>query len=186
MKYVSLDIETTGLDPYQDQILEVGAIIEDTKNLKPREECPQFHVYVDNERLRGEIFAISMNSNILKKILELKNNKDEINLVTPYNIIPALVTFLKNNGIEKATFAGKNFASFDLQFFKKLYTFSDLKMHHRFLDPTTLFTDFEHDEVLPDLAKCKVRAGIKGNVTHEALDDAWDVIELLRMKYEHN
>ena len=36
------------------------------------------------------------------------------------------------------------------------------------------------DERLPDLLTCKERAGIKGKVTHKAIEDAWDVIELLR------
>lgn len=183
MKYVSLDIETTGLDAQLDQILEVGAIIEDTNNPKAREDCPQFHVYVDNERLSGNTFALSMNANILKKILELKKAKDTVNLVNTGGVISGLVSFLKQNGIEKATFAGKNFAAFDLQFLKKMYGYSDLKLHHRFLDPTVFFTDFNTDEILPDLTLCKTRAGIKGTVTHEALDDAWDVIELLRKKY---
>ena len=30
MRYVSIDIETTGLDRQNDQVLEVGAVIEDT------------------------------------------------------------------------------------------------------------------------------------------------------------
>jgi hypothetical protein len=33
------------------------------------------------------------------------------------------------------------------------------------------------------LDKCKERAKIQGEVTHDALEDAWDVIELLRTQY---
>ena len=43
MKYISIDIETTGLDPENCQILSIGAVIEDTLNQLPFEELPTFH-----------------------------------------------------------------------------------------------------------------------------------------------
>jgi len=46
-----------------------------------------------------------------------------------------------------------------------------------------LFLDWETDEELPSLTNCKARAGIKGNVTHDALEDAWDVVQVLRNFY---
>lgn len=33
MKYVSIDIETSGLDPEINNVLSIGAVIEDTANL---------------------------------------------------------------------------------------------------------------------------------------------------------
>jgi len=51
------------------------------------------------------------------------------------------------------------------------------------IDPAVLFCDFNTDETLPSLTTCKERGGIDGIVTHDAIDDAWDVIELLRKKY---
>lgn len=183
MKYVSLDIETTGLNPDTDDILEIGAIIEDTKLKLPRIQCPSFHVYIDRERLSGDIFALSLNANILKKILELRKSEDR-SLVKPDDVIIQFVEFLKDSGIEKVTFAGKNFMGFDLQFLKKLPHFYLVKFNYRSLDPAILFTDFLNDNCPPDLSLCKKRANLQSNiVTHEALDDAWDVIELLRTQY---
>ena len=43
--------------------------------------------------------------------------------------------------------------------------------------------DWKQDTEVPNLNKCKERAGIQGLVTHNALEDAWDVIEVLRKKY---
>jgi hypothetical protein len=46
-----------------------------------------------------------------------------------------------------------------------------------------LFVDWKNDESLPGLSDCKKRAGLSEVVTHNALEDAWDVVELFRKKY---
>ena len=46
-----------------------------------------------------------------------------------------------------------------------------------------LFADWANDASLPTLDECKRRAKIEGIVTHDALDDAWDVVQLLRTQY---
>ena len=46
MKYLSLHTETTGLDRDLDQVIEIGAIIEDTNNPLPFDEIPKFHAIV--------------------------------------------------------------------------------------------------------------------------------------------
>lgn len=44
--------------------------------------------------------------------------------------------------------------------------------------------DFKNDDWLPNLTTCKEKAGLEETeVTHNALDDAWDVIQVLRAKY---
>jgi hypothetical protein len=43
--------------------------------------------------------------------------------------------------------------------------------------------DWVNDTSLPNLDTCKFRADIQGVVTHNALEDAWDVIEVLRKFY---
>jgi hypothetical protein len=43
--------------------------------------------------------------------------------------------------------------------------------------------DWKNDKSLPNLTTCKERAGVSGIVTHNALEDAWDVIEVLRKFY---
>ena len=42
---------------------------------------------------------------------------------------------------------------------------------------------WKNDDAAPGLGLCKERAGIEGIVTHNALEDAWDVIEILRKFY---
>ena len=80
--------------------------------------------------------------------------------------------------------AGKNFATFDKVFLEQLPRWKQLiDCRNRILDPAILFVDWTSDEALPGLGLCKDRAGIKGIVTHNALEDAIDVVEILRTKY---
>jgi hypothetical protein len=80
--------------------------------------------------------------------------------------------------------AGKNFATFDMLFLKQLPWWQKLiKIRQRVLDPAILVVDWKNDMSLPNLKQCKERTGIEGIVTHNALEDAWDVIEVMRKFY---
>ena len=46
-----------------------------------------------------------------------------------------------------------------------------------------LFVNWINDRQLPNLSDCKKRANLNGVVSHDAIDDAWDVIQLLRTEY---
>jgi oligoribonuclease len=82
------------------------------------------------------------------------------------------------------TIAGKNFGTFDKLFIEKLPRWQQVfKIRQRIIDPTILFTDWCNDESLPNLTTCKERAKTGGEVTHDALLDAFDVIELMRTQY---
>ena len=193
MKYVSIDIETTGLNPFTDNIIEIGAIVEDTKLKLDRNLCPKFHVYINRIEYVGNLYALAMNGRIFQKMVELKNQIDtekkngNVNfkneLVSALDVATEFKDFLTANGIEKVIPAGKNFGSFDLQFLKRLPDFDKIRIHHRVLDPAMLYLKFDTDLEPLDLLTCKQRAGITGEVAHESLDDAWDVIQLLRRFY---
>jgi hypothetical protein len=80
--------------------------------------------------------------------------------------------------------AGKNFGTFDKLFLQELPWWQKLiRTRQRVLDPAILMVDWKKDISLPNLTTCKERAGIEGVVTHNALEDAWDVIEVLRKFY---
>ena len=93
----------------------------------------------------------------------------------------------QSNGDKKigCNAAGKNFSSFDKKFIDgvdKIYDF--IYFRQRVLDPSALYIDWETDETSPDLSTCKKRAGLNEFVSHDSLDDAWDIIELFRKKYK--
>ena len=69
MKYCAIDLETTGLNSWSCDILEVGAVIADTNAEKtPLEMLPVFHCYFVQDTYQGDPFALAMNAEILKKI----------------------------------------------------------------------------------------------------------------------
>ena len=196
MKYVSIDIETTGLDSEACQILQIGAVIEDTSDPKPLEELPKFMCILEHENYSGQPTALSMNSWILKILagLEGLSKDDRIEYRRTNKIIPASLAakqfqmWLMANGFTaestgavKINAAGKNFATFDKLFLQRLPSWSScIQMRQRILDPAILCTDWKNDDSLPNLNTCLKRFKLEGEVTHDAVQDALDVIRVIR------
>jgi DNA polymerase III epsilon subunit-like protein len=227
MKFISIDIETSGLDPESNQVLSIGAIIEDSENPLPLDKCPKFHAAIRHDEITGSLFAINLNRELIETIVSYQtcNNDDErrdvekssgMKFYHKDDIVEAFYHFLYLNGMVNVdpnmnllervmklnsdgksvpvltsrikpthiTVAGKNFATFDKLFLERLPRWKQaIRIKQRILDPAILYVDWKGDSSLPSLGECKERAGINGVVTHNALDDAWDVIELLRKKY---
>ena len=81
--------------------------------------------------------------------------------------------------------AGKNFANFDNKFLERLPRWKQcLKARGRTLDPSVLYIDWKNDDAAPGLSSCKQRAGLGVVVTHNAIDDAMDVVMLFRKFYK--
>lgn len=90
----------------------------------------------------------------------------------------------ETNGPITINAAGKNFATFDKKFIdqiEKFYHFT--RIRQRVLDPSPLFADWSNDTAMPDLTICKERAGLDPFVSHDSLEDSWDVIQLFRTRY---
>ena len=180
-KYVSLDIETTGLNPENCQVLEIGAVIDD--GTTPIEECTTFHCYIDHGLILGEPFAVSMHPTILRRIA---THEDGYTYLQPWEVASQFRDFLKQHGLdsenESVFVAGKNFASFDARFLAKLTNWDKhVRTHHRILDPAAMYWRPEIDGVeLPNTKTCMERAGIDGEVAHTAVEDAIVVVRLIR------
>ncbi len=184
--YVSIDIETTGLNPENCQILEIGAVIDD--GTTPIEHCPTFHCYIDHGLILGESFALSMHQTILRRIA---TREEGYTYLPSWDVVLKFRDFLKQHGLdpenEKIIVAGKNYASFDARFLSKLTGWDKhIKTHHRILDPAALYWQPETDGVeLPDTKTCMQRAGISGEVAHTAIEDAQVVIRLIRQAIDN-
>ena len=222
MIYVSVDIETSGLDHEKHKVLSIGAIIEDTEKKLPYEECPKFNAIVLQNEITGSPRAITMNKEIIAMIGEYLEGTDEtrflMNTHSDYSfykedeVVAEFYRFLFGNGfgyelgpgdfvnntingIEYPAIggktkpitlnvAGKNFGTFDKLFLQELPWWQKLiRTRQRVLDPAILMVDWKNDKSLPNLTQCKERADVTGIVTHNALEDAWDVIEVLRKFY---
>lgn len=186
MKYVSIDLETTGLDVYADDILEIGAVIDDLKS--PINELPRYRAVVGTSRYKGHPYALHLNAKLFKEIVD---GSPDVKL--PRDAIWGFVNFLKDNGIDtsKIHAAGKNFANFDKPFLKNFYDQNRhaigpepciMNFHHRSLDPGSMYLDPVIDKWIPGMEECMRRAGIEGEVAHTAVEDALIVIKLIRFK----
>jgi DNA polymerase III epsilon subunit-like protein len=187
MRYVSIDIETTGLDPERCQILEIGAVIDDLADPKPLEELPRWVCTIGHQEIQGEPYALAMNAAILTRIFLMESPGVFLH---PNSVAKEFRAWLREHGYilhdttgqVSIVAAGKNFAAFDRRFLNRLPNWRQkIRVHHRCLDPVTLYTR-PNDDVPPDTAECLRRAGIDAPVTHNALDDALLVVRLLRAK----
>lgn len=178
MQYVSIDIETTGLNPDVCQILEFAAVLE-TDWKTPVEDLPYFSAIVQHPSYVGEPYALAMNSQILAEIAAGK-------AAHIHHVVTYFTAWLESFGITKFTPAGKNFNGFDKAFLRKLPDWNDIKCHRRAIDPGMLYWRPEADLTLPDTKECCKRAGIPYDGGHRALDDARQVIQLVRAFYGRN
>lgn len=222
MIFISIDVETTGLEKDRYQILSIGAILEDTSKKLPFDEIPKFHAAILHNEITGSPFALNMNKDLIEAIARYQDAEDQdekndivrmtgMNFYQEDQVVEAFFRWLCDNGMVdfkltdmrvvvengksypaltskmkqiSINVAGKNFASFDKIFLERLPRWKQvIRIKQRIIDPSVIFTDWDNDKSLPNLQSCKERAKIEGIVTHNALDDAWDVIQLLRTQY---
>lgn len=200
MKYVSIDIETTGLNPETCQVLSIGAVIEDTDNIMPVKDLPTFHGVMLSREISGDPYAINMNKDLIESMVYWQTGKDDerydlerltgMKFYEKEEIVEAFYNFLLENGFERSpyqihlTVAGKNFGTFDLKFLERLPRWKQyIRVRQRILDPSILYVNWKEDTSLPGLGACKKRANLPEEVAHDAVEDAIDVILLLRKEY---
>lgn len=224
MIYLSIDVETTGLEKDSYQILSIGAILEDTTKKLSFEEIPKFHAAILHNEITGSPFALNMNKKIIEAIVQYQTAEDQdekndlvqmtgMQFYQEDQVVEGFYRWLFDNGlvdfnpllsgqmvrIENGrsypaltskmkpvtlNVAGKNFASFDKHFLERLPRWKQvIRIRQRIIDPSVMFTNWNEDKAIPSLYECKQRAKIEGIVTHDALEDAWDVIQLLRTQY---
>jgi hypothetical protein len=183
--FVSMDIETTGLDPQYCQVLEFGAVIDSLDG--PRDQRKEFHCFVVHERIVGEPYALAMNHEILR-ILANREKHPQYTFLKPHEVAVHVKCWLDANTSESKshTASGKNFAGFDWRFLRRLPGWQEsIRLRHRYIDPAELWWDPELDgTILPDSDTCLARAAITKSTAHRALADAHDTCELVRRWYE--
>lgn len=194
MRFVSIDIETTGLDPETCEILEIGAVINDPAT--PLEGLPTFCFRCLRDVYTGEPYALSMHrdlfrdlANAPKSTVDSEARGSDSRYAHPDAFKRMFSRWLQSWGIDSTNFvaAGKNFANFDARFLRRLSLADMVKWHHRILDPGSMYVRGD-DEFMPDTTECCKRAGIyPGDVPgeeHTAIHDALVVIALIRNHWE--
>jgi len=194
MKYLSIDLETTGLDPESSNVIEFAAILDDTAHPEvPHLDLKCFHCYLAPPEggYRGSPVALGMNGAIFKKIGNILKSEGAAStyslgcVLSPDRLGKWFKDWLKEQGFDLKrgiTGAGKNFGTFDLQFIKRLPGMP--RFHHRVLDPAMFYVNALDGEI-PSLETCMARAGLIGKIEHRAIDDAIVVIQLIRRAFEN-
>jgi hypothetical protein len=186
VKYLSIDIETTGLRRGRDQILEVAAILADTRSAEPVDNLPAFHARLYYDEIVGQPYALHMNA---KMVLDVANRPNCYQWCAPDSLAGLLHDWItRASGWDqknKVTLAGKNAGTFDLPFLQALPNWDRYmgdRVHHRVIDPSAYYWHQESDDVLPDTKTCITRAGIAWDHSrlHTAREDAMLVVELVR------
>lgn len=181
MRYVSIDLETTGLDPDKCQIIELAAVIDDL--VTPFEELPKFRYLVKEPTYKGEPYAFSMHAALFREIAtsgmtptHIPFPHDEygaVKVVGPEStVISRLAGWLAENNVTPGLFlaAGKNFAGFDARFMRRLPQADLFTWEHRVLDPGPLYM-VPTDTIVPSTSTCMDRAEAQGMETHNIPGD---------------
>ncbi|MCC3155828.1 hypothetical protein LJ737_01170 [Hymenobacter sp. 15J16-1T3B] len=190
MRYVSLDLEMTGNQPERHQIIELAAVVEDTKRLRPLTDLPTFRRAVRHAEYVGTAGALALNARLLQELAHAEPEQADICSVE--ELLPQLREWLLGQGFKAdkkdrvtVIMAGKNIGSFDLLFLRQLPGWGTLvRAEPALLDPAAFYLNWRKDSRLPTMSICKARARFAdATVAHEAVADALDVIELLRPFY---
>lgn len=185
-KYISIDIETTALEPDDGVMIEFAAVVDDNQGTIAEKPCFRRLILPDDGILRGTAFALAMNAQILYEIdaeLKLPERERSGQSCHRTDLANQFKRWLEEFGVgARPTLGGKNFATFDSKFLRDRCNFFEaISPHHRVIDPGNLYwRPAEDGMLLPDTAKCLARAGIPKAVKHRALDDAQDVCRLIR------
>jgi oligoribonuclease (3'-5' exoribonuclease) len=199
MRYVAIDIETTGLDPDYCQILQVAAVCDDWPAHRKHDDggelpvarLPTFEAVLRHEVMHGEPVALNMNAELIGVIGKCPVT-DGTSVPVSYRdrtipayfvrdrLFAALGDFLKGYlGEPPYVAAGRNVAGFDLQFFPD---WARALFHYRCLDVSSMAMGAQ-----PSLWQhTRLPSGDKilGHpAAHDALLDAWDVIRTVRLLY---
>jgi len=180
--YVSLDLETTGLDVQASLPLQIAMVFDD--GINPVNRLPIFNILIDNsnEQYNGKLehVALRMNMWIFDELI--KKEKSEYKILKPEDARLEVRNFLakifaEQKG-EKLILAGKNVQGFDIQILKNQNYLPNELLKHRVIDIGSLYLpDFGF---VPNTEQLGEKLNMK--ITHNALEDAFFVVKAIRMK----
>lgn len=202
--YVSIDIETTGLNREKSYVLEIGAVFDDL--ISPLSDLKTFNAKISYPHIEyAEFGALSINRNL---IFELSKPLKHEHVMPFIDAISEFLVFLKNCQDKVREYestrtrkyddvqihvAGKNPSSFDIPIIRNQIMARlqsplneeyvqelDEIIHYRFIDAGSLFlSDF--DGYIPTLTDINAMIG-RQKTSHKAVDDAYDVVCAVRHK----
>lgn len=189
--YISLDIETTGLNLEKSNILQIAAVYDD--GISSLTSLPFYNVYIDDPVTYSELGALTLHEKT-KIWSKIKAAKDKGETRSIEKAIDGLLDFIDSKRETKfkggkfpVTLAGKNAATFDIPLLKRWMTDEQKKRFHEMiffmiLDAGSLyFSDFGYIPTLNNILK-------KIGVTYNPPDPTEELLKLIhdRTKCSNN
>lgn len=160
-EFLSVDVETTGLDADKDMVIQLGAVAFDLDG-----NSEEFSNYVSWPRYGGDAFALQMNAVILKKLATEEH--------PPVHAVAAgFKAWLEAKCVPRVIPVGWNVGSFDCAFLKK---WGITQFNHRCIELGTLYMNPETFK--PGTSNDATKKWFDRDVTHDALQDARDARDL--------
>lgn len=195
MKYVSIDIESSGLDIDRCSILEIGLVLDDLEDIKPISELKIARILVLSDGFYCEPRAAVMNADLIKEIADYDYSKGMNDQFVGDNVmqcvcrshkIPGTLArvmewfgFEKDSGRYTILPAGKNFDKYDRQMLNRVDWTKTIDPSPA-IDPGSMFWR-PGDKKLPSLDECMKRSEYDGTShLHSAVHDALDVVRCIR------
>ncbi len=196
--YISLDVETTGVNLDRSELLEIGWVVDD--GTSPVEELISRNFIIARNTISyGEFFALDMNARIFKALkeghpdIQLESFIARQLLMDMLHAAELAVEWDKFHGLfvegkpnRKIQMAGKNYSGFDGIFVNGLLVRTDRTKEfaqlaqHRVMDVGPMYAhDFGYVPSLPEICKKHMN---NAPVTHKAVEDAQLVVSLIRNK----
>jgi hypothetical protein len=173
--YLSIDIETTGVDRQKSHVLQLACVYDNGKDLA---ELPTFSRVIKWPVIsHAEEYAMNLNKELLERAFK-KQNIVSIDQARSEFVI--WQDKIQRTG--RFTPAGKNIQGFDIPILENpVNMFSCRRFLRRVLDPGSMYSDeFNH---VPTLGEINRLTG-RDEVSHDALSDAWDVVYAIRRKWD--
>lgn len=181
MRYVAMDIETSGLDPERCQVLELAAVVEmDWKT--PVRHLPTFRALVNTGPITGEPTALAMNAELIREMAGAPKCDLDGAIIDLAGFLDLHFPDRHDRG-RGVTIAGKNFGAFDYAFLRRAKAWELIRPKHRFIDVGNLWWNPRTDPCLPSLTECRVSAGVPFRPEHSAVEDCLSVVECVRARF---
>ena len=173
-KIVAFDLETTGLDPRKDQIIEMAAVVFDRDDTStPVDELPHFQTLVKHKRYWGQAYALQMNAEILLALHDGGGQFLEFAMDDLENFLLDQCGEEFRCGEKLPYPLGFNVGKFDMAFIRN----EECELfHHRAIELGSLLSQ----DGIPMSGKEAINKYLGRDVAHRALQDCRDAVELFR------
>jgi len=187
MKYLTIDIVTTGDDIFKNQIIEIGAVIDDLSKPIPIDEIPKFHYYIDNHMINGTPDKLL---SLHKQLIIISEKKDKYPIINSSEVIDFFHNWLIDNSVILSqcpmyTLAIDGHKKINFLYRDLLNTKCDFKKDYYYdiFNPMILFCDPKNQKIPTVNETLLETKNYKKRKNNNILDNVYDIVRLMRFKF---